>query len=144
MPPGYTVQTGPGFSIGLGPNWQVSANPGTGISLKATNTVGGHNWMLFVSKTADEKPAGQSFEDYAATQRAKCNSGTVPDTLVVPAGPVYVCRVDVPSQGLEVLDYRLPVGGDVWRLTLGFEDGKYSGAGQTDAETSLHTLVLAP
>jgi len=140
MPPGYTVQKGPGFSIGLGPNWQVSANPGTGISLMATNTVAGHNWLLLLSSEADKKPSGQSFDDYAAVQRAKCQPGTVPDTLVIPAGPVYVCRAELTD--LVVLDYRLPVGRDVWHLALGFEDGKYSGAGQDEAETILRTLVL--
>ena len=140
MPPGSTLQKGPGFSIGLGPNWQVSANPGTGISLMATNTVAGHNWLLLLSSEADKKPSGQSFDDYAAVQRAKCQPGTVPDTLVIPAGPVYVCRAELTD--LVVLDYRLPVGRDVWHLALGFEDGKYSGAGQDEAETILRTLVL--
>lgn len=142
MPPGYTVETGPGFSIGLGPNWQVSANPGTGISLKATNTVAGHNWMLLMSHEADVKPATQGFDDYAAAQRAKCTGGAVPDTLVVPAGQVYVCRADL--SWIAFLDYRLPIGRDVWHLSLGFEDAKYSGAGQEEAETILRTLVLKP
>jgi len=144
MPPGYTLQKGPGFSIGLGPNWQVSANPGTGISLKATNTVAGHNWMLLMSREADVKSATQGFDDYAATQRAKCTSGTVPDTLVVPAGQVYVCRIDSADLDLQGLDYRLPVGRDVWHLFLGFMDAEYSGAGQEEAETILRTLVLTP
>ncbi len=143
LPPGYALHKGPGFSIGLSSDWQTET-PGNGIALRATNTLGGRNWLLLLAWEADEKPASQSFDDYAATQRARCDPGTVPDTLVAPAGSVYVCHAASSSLGLDVLDYRLPVGGNVWHLTLSFQDAVYSGAGQEEAETILRTLVLTP
>jgi hypothetical protein len=142
MPAGYVPHSGSGFTLGLGPGWNVANQPGKGLLLLATNTVDGRHWMLASEKAVDAKPASQTFDDFVATQRAKCSPGTVPDTLTVAAGPVYVCRIDM--SGLVVLDYRLPVRGDVWHLSLGFEDGKYSGTGQTEAETILRTLVLTP
>jgi hypothetical protein len=139
MPAGYLPHTGTGFTVGMSPDWHVANDPGQ-LALLSTNTAGGHNWMLTLDRDADAKPASQTYEDWVTTQRAKCTTPTTPDTLTVAAGPAYVCRVEV--AGLVVLDYRVPAGGDVWHLTLAFQDGKYSGAGQDEAETILRSLVL--
>jgi hypothetical protein len=140
LPAGYVVHTGTGFTLATSPDWRLAANPAP-MQLQATNTSGGQNWELYVEKELDIKPAAQSFEDYAAAGRAAC-PGAVPDTLVVPAGMVFVCKLDVNT--IHALDYRLPVANDVWHLTINFKDGKYSGKGQDEAETILKTLVLTP
>jgi hypothetical protein len=144
LPAGYVpfTNSGQGVSLALPSSWVVDPNPDPTFALQATNSENGHNWLLILARTADAKPADQVFADYAATQRAMCGTTTVPDTLVVPAGSVYLCRIDSAALGLEGLNYRLPVGRDVWSLTLAFQDGNYSGAGQEEAETILRTLVL--
>ena len=146
LPAGYVpfTNSGQGVSLALPSTWVVDPNPDPTFALQATNSENGHNWLLILARTADAKPADQVFADYAATQRAKCGTTTVPDTLAVPAGSVYLCRIDSAALGLEGLNYRLPVGRDVWSLTLAFQDGNYSGAGQEEAETILRTLVLTP